>query len=95
MTRGLAILPLAHHLSVMHISVDAIIGNPPGALGLIPEQKIDDSLHKLLDYEFEVLLLCDGPPVLSDAKQKVRAFLSKLDSAGAFPAFLGDSGRLK
>jgi glyoxylase-like metal-dependent hydrolase (beta-lactamase superfamily II) len=63
---------------------DAIIGNPPGALGLIPEQKLDDpqtlkrSLLKLLDYEFDVLLLCDGQSVLSDAKRKVREFLGTL-----------------
>jgi glyoxylase-like metal-dependent hydrolase (beta-lactamase superfamily II) len=63
---------------------DAIIGNPPGALGLIPEAKLDDpsklkrSLRKLLDYEFDVLLLCDGQPVLSGAKQKVAEFLKRL-----------------
>ena len=39
---------------------DAIIGNPPGALSLIPEAKLDDpaklkrSLPKLLDYDFDV-----------------------------------------
>ena len=63
---------------------DAIIGNPPGALGLIPEEKLDDpkrlrgSLPKILDYRFEVLLLCDGQSVLSNAKQKVSEFLSRL-----------------
>ena len=63
---------------------DAIIGNPPGVLGLIPEQKIDDlqtlkqSLPKLLEYDFQVLLLCDGLPVLSDAKRKVSDFLRTL-----------------
>ncbi len=63
---------------------DAIIGNPPGALGLIPEAKLDDpqtlkrSLLKLLDYEFDVLLLCDGRPVLRDAKRQVSEFLSTL-----------------
>ena len=63
---------------------DAIIGNPPGALGLIPEQKLDDpkklkgSLPKILDYNFDVLLLCDGQSVLSNAKQKVSEFLSGL-----------------
>jgi glyoxylase-like metal-dependent hydrolase (beta-lactamase superfamily II) len=63
---------------------DAIIGNPPGALGLIPEAKLDDSqtlktsLLKLLDYEFEVLLLCDGRSVLSDAKRRVSEFLNRL-----------------
>ena len=63
---------------------DAIIGNPPGALGLIPEEKLDDpktlrgSLPKILDFQFEVLLLCDGQPVLSDAKRKVSEFLKTL-----------------
>src|SRR5215469_8610686 len=47
---------------------DAIIGHPPGALGLIPERKLDNlaklklSLRKVLDYNFGVLLLCDGQP---------------------------------
>lgn len=63
---------------------DAIIGNPPGALSLIPEPKLDDpprlrqSLRKLLDYDFDVLLLCDGQSVLSGAKQKVARFLNTL-----------------
>jgi glyoxylase-like metal-dependent hydrolase (beta-lactamase superfamily II) len=63
---------------------DAIIGNPPGALGLIPEEKLDDpktlkaSLPKILDYDFEALLLCDGQPVLSNAKQRVSDFLKTL-----------------
>jgi glyoxylase-like metal-dependent hydrolase (beta-lactamase superfamily II) len=63
---------------------DAIIGNPPGALGLIPEEKLDDpktlkeSLPKILDYDFEVLLLCDGQSVLGDAKQRVSDFLKTL-----------------
>jgi len=61
---------------------DAIIGHPPGALGLIPEHKLDDpsklkqSLRKLLDYDFDVLLLCDGQPVLSGGKVKVAEFLN-------------------
>jgi glyoxylase-like metal-dependent hydrolase (beta-lactamase superfamily II) len=55
---------------------DAIIGNPPGALSLIPEPKLDDpsklkrSLRKLLVYDFDVLLLCDGQPVLRGGKQQ-------------------------
>jgi glyoxylase-like metal-dependent hydrolase (beta-lactamase superfamily II) len=63
---------------------DAIIGNPPGALTLIPESKLDDpsklkrSLHKLLDYDFDVLLLCDGQPVLRGGKLKVAEFLNTL-----------------
>lgn len=63
---------------------DAIIGNPPGALGLIPEEKLDDpkrlrgSLPKIIAYDFDVLLLCDGQSVLSNAKQKVSEFLEGL-----------------
>jgi glyoxylase-like metal-dependent hydrolase (beta-lactamase superfamily II) len=63
---------------------DAIIGHPPGALGLIPEHKLDNpaqlkqSLRKLLAYDFSVLLLCDGQPVFSGAKAKVAEFLYTL-----------------
>jgi glyoxylase-like metal-dependent hydrolase (beta-lactamase superfamily II) len=63
---------------------DAIIGNPPGALSLIPEAKLDDpsklkrSLPKLLDYDFDVLLLCDGRSVLSGGKLKIAEFLKTL-----------------
>jgi glyoxylase-like metal-dependent hydrolase (beta-lactamase superfamily II) len=63
---------------------DAIIGNPPGALGLIPKPKLDDpsalkrSLRKLLNYDFDMVLLCDGQPVLSGGKLKVTGFLNTL-----------------
>jgi len=51
---------------------------------LIPKPKLDDSsrlkqlLRRLLDYEFEVLLLCDGQSVLSDGKLKVAEFMNTL-----------------
>ncbi len=63
---------------------DAIIGNPPGALSLIPEPKLDNSsklkrsLRKLLDYDFDVLLLCDGQSVVTGGKRKVVEFLKTL-----------------
>ena len=66
---------------------DAIIGHPPGALGLIPEHKVDNpaklkqSLQKILAYDFDVLLLCDGRPVLSGGKLKVVEFLNMQSSA--------------
>jgi glyoxylase-like metal-dependent hydrolase (beta-lactamase superfamily II) len=83
---GLYIDP-AHHagsreLGGILILGDAIIGHPPGTLGLIPEQKLDNpaklklSLRKLLDYNFSVLLLCDGQPMLKDGKFKVAEFLN-------------------
>ncbi len=64
---------------------DAIIGHPPGSLGLIPESKMDDpaqlrrSLRRLLDFEFGVLLLCDGLSVPGGAKAKVRSLLQSFD----------------
>jgi glyoxylase-like metal-dependent hydrolase (beta-lactamase superfamily II) len=75
---------LAREIGGILLLGDAIIGHPPGALGLIPEHKLDNraqlqrSLCKLLDYDFEVLLLCDGHPVLTGGKQKVAEFLSRL-----------------
>ena len=66
---------------------DAIIGNPPGELGLIPEHKLDDpvllrrELRKLLDYQFNVLLLCDGQPLLRDGKQAVEKFVAEINRA--------------
>ena len=85
---GLYFDPAHHDRSREHGGIlllgDAIIGHPPGALGLIPQQKLDDparlkqSLRTLLDYEFDVLLLCDGEPVLSDGKRKLAEFLNAL-----------------
>ena len=85
---GLYFSPAHHALSREMDGIvllgDAIIGNPPGALSLIPESKLDDSsklkrsLRKLLDYDFDVLLLCDGQSVLTGGKQKVVEFLNTL-----------------
>jgi glyoxylase-like metal-dependent hydrolase (beta-lactamase superfamily II) len=85
---GLYVDPARHAVSRQRGGIlllgDAIIGHPPGLLGLIPEPKLDDasrlkrSLRKLLDYSFEVLLLCDGQSVLSGAKRKVAEFLNTL-----------------
>ena len=85
---GLYFDPAHHAVSREHGGIlllgDAIIGHPPGALGLIPESKLDDpaqlrrSLRKLLDYNFDVLLLCDGQPVLSGGKSKVAEFVNTL-----------------
>jgi glyoxylase-like metal-dependent hydrolase (beta-lactamase superfamily II) len=75
---------LSRQLGGILLLGDAIIGNPPGALGLIPTPKLDNpaqlkqSLRKLLDYDFDVLLFCDGQSVLSGAKTKVAEFLKTL-----------------
>ncbi len=57
---------------------DAIIGNPPGRCGLLPERVMDDpsrlrgSLRKLLDLDFDTLLVGDGEPILRDAKARLK-----------------------
>jgi len=57
---------------------DAVIGNPPGACGLLPEKVMDDpdrlrtSVRALLDYDFETLLVGDGVSILSRAKDRLR-----------------------
>jgi len=78
-----AVYPLAREVGGILLLGDAIIGHPPGSLGLIPENKLDNraqlkqSLCKLLDYDFEALLLCDGQPILTGGKRKVAEFLSR------------------
>ncbi len=63
---------------------DSLIGDPPGRLRLLPDAKIDDrnlllaSLSRIAALQFDVLLLGDGKPVLSDAADRVRAFLRSL-----------------
>ncbi len=57
---------------------DAIIGNPPGQCGLLPERVMDaqsrlrGSLRKLLDLDFDILLVGDGEPILRDAKARLK-----------------------
>jgi glyoxylase-like metal-dependent hydrolase (beta-lactamase superfamily II) len=75
---------ISHQLGGILFLGDAIIGHPSGTLGLIPEAKLDDtltlkqSLRKLLDWDSDVLLLCDGQPLLSGGKHKVAEFLGRL-----------------
>ena len=60
---------------------DVVIGVPAGELSTYPEKVIDDmaELHrsaaKLLDYDFDALLLCDGESILAHAKDKLAAFV--------------------
>jgi len=59
---------------------DALIGKVPGKLNMLPPDKYRDpkmakkGLSKLLDYEFESLLLGDGEPILKNAKEAVKTF---------------------
>lgn len=57
---------------------DAIIGNPPGQCGLLPERVMDDparlraSVRALLNLHFDILLVGDGEAILRDAKARVK-----------------------
>lgn len=60
---------------------DALIGRPPGAVGLLPAEKYADiekakeGLCRLLKYNFDSLLVGDGDSVLTGAKQQVAQLL--------------------
>ena len=57
---------------------DAIIGNPQGQCGLLPERVMDDparlrsSVRKFLELDFDILLVGDGDPILQDAKARLK-----------------------
>jgi glyoxylase-like metal-dependent hydrolase (beta-lactamase superfamily II) len=61
---------------------DALIGNPPGRCGLLPEKVMDDptrlrdSVRRLLDLDFDTLLLGDGDSVLTGAKDRLRELVA-------------------
>ncbi len=60
---------------------DAIIGNPPGRCGLLPERVMDDparprsSVRTFLDLDFDTLLVGDGESILSDAKARLEELI--------------------
>jgi glyoxylase-like metal-dependent hydrolase (beta-lactamase superfamily II) len=62
---------------------DVVIGVPAGELSTYPEKVIDDmdELHRsaarLLHYDFDALLLCDGEPITSGGKQKLQEFVAR------------------
>ena len=57
---------------------DAVVGDPPGKCKLLPDKVVDDpprfrdSARGLLDLDFEILLVGDGVPILSGAKDRLR-----------------------
>jgi glyoxylase-like metal-dependent hydrolase (beta-lactamase superfamily II) len=57
---------------------DALIGNPPGRCAFLREKVMDDpprlraSVRALLALDFDVLLVGDGTPILTGAKECVR-----------------------
>jgi glyoxylase-like metal-dependent hydrolase (beta-lactamase superfamily II) len=76
---------IAFHLprSSALIVGDLVIGVPAGELSTYPEEVIDDraelqrSAARLLDYDFDALLLCDGQPLPSSGKDKLREFVER------------------
>ena len=56
---------------------DAVIGNPSGQCGLLPDRVKDDpaglrrSVRKFLDLDFDILLVGDGESILEDAKARL------------------------
>ena len=60
---------------------DAVIGNPPGRCGLLPEKVMDDparlraSVRALLSLDFDTLLVGDGEPIFQGAKERLRALV--------------------
>ena len=60
---------------------DVVIGVPPGELSTYPDEVIDDmaelrrSAAWLLGYDFDALLLCDGEPIPSGGRERLRRFV--------------------
>ncbi len=65
---------------------DAVIGNPPGRCGLLPEKVMDDparlraSVEALLVLEFDALLPGDGEPILKGAKARLQELVAKFSA---------------
>jgi glyoxylase-like metal-dependent hydrolase (beta-lactamase superfamily II) len=76
---------IAFHLSRSGALIvgDLVIGVPPGELSTYPDEVIDDrdelrrSAARLLDYDFDALLLCDGRPLPTGGKEKLREFVER------------------
>jgi glyoxylase-like metal-dependent hydrolase (beta-lactamase superfamily II) len=61
---------------------DAVIGAPPGQCGLLRDKVMDDpaqlrdSVRQLLQLDFDTLLVGDGVPILSGAKNRLRELVA-------------------
>jgi glyoxylase-like metal-dependent hydrolase (beta-lactamase superfamily II) len=68
---------------------DAIIGNPPGKLGLLRERVMDDparlrrSVQQLLALDFDKILVGDGVSVIGDAKQRLKELIDSFQAPAA------------
>ncbi len=65
---------------------DAVIGNPSGRCGLLPERVMDDprrlreSVGKLLELDFDTLLVGDAEPILAGAKERLEELVETFPS---------------
>ena len=61
---------------------DALIGKPPGSVGMLPAEKYADAakakdgLKRILKYNFDTLLVGDGASIMTGAKPVVEKFLN-------------------
>jgi glyoxylase-like metal-dependent hydrolase (beta-lactamase superfamily II) len=66
---------------------DAVIGNPPGHCGLLRDKVMDDparlrqSVRKLLELEFDALLVGDGVSILQGAKSRLKELVDTFTAA--------------
>lgn len=62
---------------------DAVIGNPPGACGLLPERVMDDparlraSVRRLMELDFDILLVGDGVSILGGARDRLGELVAR------------------
>jgi glyoxylase-like metal-dependent hydrolase (beta-lactamase superfamily II) len=67
---------------------DAVIGHPPGRLALLPERVIDDpaqlraSVRSLLDLDFDALLVGDGVPLPTGARERLAELVATFPDGG-------------
>lgn len=67
---------------------DAVIGNPPGRCGLLPERVMDEprrlreSVGRLLELDFDALLVGDAEPILAAAKERLSELVETFPSRG-------------
>jgi glyoxylase-like metal-dependent hydrolase (beta-lactamase superfamily II) len=66
---------------------DAVIGNPPGKLSLLPERVMDDparlraSVRRLLELDFDALLVGDGVPIRAGARERLAELVATFPPA--------------
>ncbi len=65
---------------------DALIGNPPGELSLLRDRVLDDapllreSVRRLLDLDFDAMLVGDGVPILEGARERLKTLVASFST---------------